>query len=94
MNSLERLRCTRCIPADWHFRYSARPDLDVNPMNKLGALLLLTLPCTGCTLVSIAGTAVTTTASVAATVLETGVSVAGSAVKGVASAVTPSPDKN
>ena len=63
-------------------------------MKKLGALLILALPCTGCAVVSVVGTAVTTTASVAGTVVETGVSVAGSAVKAVASAVTPSGDKN
>jgi hypothetical protein len=63
-------------------------------MKKLCALLMFTLTCTGCTVLSVAGTAVTTTVSLAGTVIETGVSVAGSAVKGVASAVTGSGDKN
>ena len=44
----------------------------------------------GCTVVSVAGTAVSTTVSVAGTIVSTGVSVAGSAVKGVASAVSGS----
>jgi len=44
----------------------------------------------GCTVLSVAGTAVSTTVSVAGTVVSTGVSVAGSAVKGVASAVSSS----
>jgi hypothetical protein len=63
-------------------------------MKKLCALLMLTLTFTGCTVLSVAGTAVTTTVSLAGTVIETGVSVAGSAVKGVASTVTGSGDKN
>ena len=44
----------------------------------------------GCTVLSVAGTAVSTTVSVAGTVVGTGVSVAGSAIKGVASAVSSS----
>ncbi|MGZ5096183.1 MAG: hypothetical protein ACXWCY_18020 [Burkholderiales bacterium] len=63
-------------------------------MKKLGALLMFTLACAGCTVLSVAGTAVSTTVSIAGTVVETGVGVAGSAVKGVASAVTGSGDKN
>lgn len=57
---------------------------------NLGALLTLMCVCSGCTVMSVAGTAVSTTVSVAGTVVETGVSVAGSAVKGVASAATGS----
>ncbi|MGZ5115655.1 MAG: hypothetical protein ACXWIH_06050 [Burkholderiales bacterium] len=63
-------------------------------MKTLGALLMFALACTGCTVLSVAGTAVSTTVSIAGTVVETGVGVAGSAVKGVASAVTGSGDKN
>jgi hypothetical protein len=44
----------------------------------------------GCTVLSVAGTAVATTVSVAGTVVSTGVSVAGSAIKGVAGAVSGS----
>jgi hypothetical protein len=48
--------------------------------------------CAGCTVLSVAGTVVSTTASVAGTVVSTTASVAGSAVKGVANAVTGSDD--
>ena len=44
----------------------------------------------GCTVLSVAGTVVSTTASVAGTVVSTTASVAGSAVKGVANAVSGS----
>ena len=46
--------------------------------------------CSGCTVLSVAGTVVSTTASVAGTVVSTTASVAGSAVKGVANAVSGS----
>ena len=48
----------------------------------------------GCTVLSVAGTAVSTTASVAGTVVSTTASVAGSAVKGAANLVTGSSDDN
>ena len=54
---------------------------------------LLAALCAGCTVLSVAGTVVSTTASVVGTVVETGVSVAGSAVKGVAKAVSGSDDE-
>ena len=57
------------------------------------AALLAALACSGCTVLSVAGTVVSTTASVVGTVVETGVSVAGSAVKGVAKAVSGSDDE-
>ncbi len=57
------------------------------------AALLAALASTGCTVLSVAGTVVSTTASVVGTVVETGVSVAGSAVKGVAKAVSGSDDE-
>jgi hypothetical protein len=57
----------------------------------LSALALAAL-CSACTVVSVAGTVVSTGVSVAGTVVETGASVAGSAVRGVARAVTPSDD--
>ncbi|TAK52643.1 MAG: hypothetical protein EPO27_00830 [Betaproteobacteria bacterium] len=60
--------------------------------NFTAALLSLPL-CAGCTVLSIAGTAVSTTVSVAGTVVETGVSVAGSAVRGVANAIAGPDDK-
>ena len=53
----------------------------------------LTFFCSACTVVSVAGSVVSTGVSVASTVVETGVSVAGSAVRGVAHAVTPSDNK-
>jgi hypothetical protein len=62
------------------------------PRGNLAALLAA-LACTGCTVLSVAGTVVSTTASVVGTVVETGVSVAGSAVKGVAKAVSGSDDE-
>ena len=58
----------------------------------LPALALAAL-CSACTVLSVAGTAVSTSVSVVGTVVETGASVAGSAVRGVARAVTPSDDK-
>ena len=54
------------------------------------AALLAALACSGCTVLSVAGTVVSTTASVVGTVVETGVSVTGSAIKGVAKAVSGS----
>ena len=57
------------------------------------AALLAALACTGCTVLSVAGTVVSTTASVVGTVVETGVSVTGSAIKGVAKAVSGSDDE-
>jgi uncharacterized membrane protein len=57
------------------------------------AALLAALCCSGCTVLSVAGTVVSTTASVVGTVVETGVSVAGSAVKGVAKALSGSDDE-
>ena len=62
-------------------------------MSKSAAVLLLLLTCSGCTVLSVAGTVVSTTVSVAGTVVETGVSVAGSAVKGVAKAMSGSDDE-
>jgi MinD superfamily P-loop ATPase len=71
-------------------------------MNKtrLLAVLACALGCNACSVLSVAGTAVATTASVAGTVVSTGASVAGTvvstsvdvgaaAVRGVAHAVTP-----
>ena len=57
------------------------------------AVLLAALACTGCTVLSVAGTVVSTTVSVVGTVVETGVSVTGSAIKGVANAVSGSDDE-
>ena len=57
------------------------------------AALVAVLACTGCSVLSVAGTVVSTTVSVVGTVVETGVSVAGSAVKGVAKAVSGSDDE-
>ena len=62
-------------------------------MNRTAAALLLILSCSGCTVLSVAGTVVSTTVSVVGTVVETGVSVAGSAVKGVAKAMSGSDDE-
>ena len=56
-------------------------------MKRIITALLLLLSCTGCTVLSIAGTAVSTTVSVVGTVVETGVSVAGSAIRGVANTI-------
>ena len=63
-------------------------------MKQICALVLSALVCNGCTVLSVAGTAVSTTVSVAGTVVSTGASVAGSAVKGVANGVTGTSDKN
>jgi len=57
------------------------------------AALIAALACSGCTVLSVAGTVVSTTASVVGTVVETGVSVTGSAIKGVAKAVSGSDDE-
>ena len=62
-------------------------------MSKSAAVLLLLLSFSGCTVLSVAGTVVSTTVSVVGTVVETGVSVAGSAVKGVAKAMSGSDDE-
>lgn len=62
-------------------------------MKKITAVLLLLLCCTGCTVLSIAGTAVSTTVSVVGTVVETGVSVAGSAIRGVANTIAGPDEK-
>jgi hypothetical protein len=62
-------------------------------MNKILGVVTLALVSTGCTVVSVAGTVVSTTASVAGTVIETTASVAGSVVKGVAHTVTGSEDE-
>ncbi len=62
-------------------------------MKPVAAVLFLILTCTGCTVLSIAGTAVSTTVSVAGTVVETGVSVAGSAIRGVANAISRPADE-
>jgi hypothetical protein len=53
-------------------------------------ILALTCLASGCTVLSVTGSVVSTGVSVATTAVETGVSVAGSAVRGVANAVTPS----
>lgn len=63
-------------------------------MGRTLATFLLALSCSGCTVLSVAGTVVSTTASVVGTVIETGVSVTGSAIKGVAKAVSGSDDEN
>ena len=55
--------------------------------------MLILLTCPGCTVLSVAGTVVSTTVSVVGTVVETGVSVTGSAIKGVAKAVSGSDDE-
>jgi len=62
-------------------------------MKRITAVLLLLLSCTGCTVLSIAGTAVSTTVSVVGTVVETGVSVAGSAIRGVANTIAGPDEK-
>ena len=49
--------------------------------------------CSGCTVLSVAGTVVSTTVSVAGTVVETGVSVAGSAIRGVANVLSGKEEK-
>ena len=53
---------------------------------------MLLLACTGCTVLSVAGTVVSTTASVVGTVVETGVSVTGSVIKGVANTLSSGSD--
>jgi hypothetical protein len=50
------------------------------------------MACAGCTVLSVAGTVVSTTASVVGTVVETGVSVTGAVVKGVANSLSSAPD--
>lgn len=62
-------------------------------MTRLTLILLLLLPCSGCAVLSIAGTVVATTVSVAGTVVETGVGVAGSAIRGVANAISDPAEK-
>ena len=62
-------------------------------MKTLVRAFALICLCSGCTVVSVAGSVVSTGVSVATTAVETGVSVAGSAVRGVAHAVTPSDNK-
>ncbi len=57
---------------------------------RTAIVVLSMLSCSGCTVLSVAGTVVATTVSVAGTVVETGVSVAGSAIRGVANAVSGS----
>ena len=61
-------------------------------MKTILAALALAALSSACTVISVAGTAVSTGVSVVGTVVKTGVSVAGSAVRGVADAVTPSSD--
>jgi hypothetical protein len=63
-------------------------------MKTLLSALSLALLCSGCTVVSVAGSVLSTTVSVAGTVLETGASVAGSAVRGVAHAVSGPTEQN
>jgi hypothetical protein len=63
-------------------------------MKTFLSALILALLCSGCTVVSVAGSVLSTTVSVAGTVLETGASVAGSAVRGVAHAVSGPTEKN
>jgi hypothetical protein len=60
-------------------------------MKQIVAVVLLQL-CSGCTVLSVAGTVVSTTASVVGTVVETGVSVTGSVIKGVANTLSSTPD--
>jgi hypothetical protein len=72
--------------------YDARPARSC--MKILVPALLLALVCSGCTVVSVAGSVVSTTVSIAGTVLQTGASVAGSAVRGVAHAVSGPTEKN
>jgi hypothetical protein len=61
-------------------------------MKQIVTVGVLLLACTGCTVLSVAGTVVSTTASVVGTVVETGVSVTGSVVKGVANSLSSGPD--
>lgn len=60
---------------------------------KTMIVALSVLACSGCTVLSVAGTVVSTTVSVAGTVVETGVSVAGSAIRGVANTLSGKDDK-
>jgi hypothetical protein len=62
-------------------------------MSKTFAAFVLLLSCTGCTVLSVAGTVVSTTASVVGTVVETGVSVTGSVIKGIANTLSGPDDK-
>ena len=62
-------------------------------MKQIVTGLLVLLSCTGCTVLSVAGTVVSTTASVVGTVVETGVSVTGAVIKGVANTLSGSDDK-
>ena len=57
-------------------------------MKRIIIAVAVLVSCSGCTVLSVAGTAVSTTVSVAGTVVGTGVSVAGSAIRGVASSVS------
>ena len=59
-------------------------------MKTLIPVFALALSCSGCTVVAVTGSVVSTGVSVVGTAVSTGVSVAGSAVRGVARAVTPS----
>ena len=61
-------------------------------MKQIVTVLLVLVACAGCTVLSVAGTVVSTTASVVGTVVETGVSVTGSIVKGVANTFSSAPD--
>jgi len=61
-------------------------------MKQIVTVGLLLLACTGCTVLSVAGTVVSTTASVVGTVVETGVNVTGSVIKGVANKLSSTPD--
>ena len=65
----------------------------VAPMKTLISAFAFALSCSGCTVVSVAGSVVSTGVSVVGTAVSTGVSVAGSAVRGAARAVTPSDPK-
>ena len=58
----------------------------------VAAVALATLS-SGCSVISVTGSVVSTGVSVAATAVETGVSVTGAAVRGVARAVSPSDNK-
>jgi hypothetical protein len=60
---------------------------------RTAAALLIVLCGTGCTVLSVAGTVVSTTASVVGTVVETGVSVTGSAIRGTARLLSGSDDE-
>ena len=62
------------------------------PMKQIVTVGLLLLACTGCTVLSVAGTVVSTTASVIGTAVQTGVSVTGSVIKGVANTLSTTPD--